>query len=352
MSGGKRHFESSESEIKGKAVALLAQKLGDTAHGKVVTPNIGRKTIKQGLDSVVDDLTINGRKSAHEVAAIIKMHMLAYFRPDRRMSDISTSDLKAYVKHRMEQGASPATCNNELATIRRAYRLAVRAGELASMPYIPMLTLNNARQGFFEREELNAVLEHLPAYAQAPVKFAYLTGWRFNSEVLPLTIAQVDLQAGFIRLEPGTTKNKEGRSFYVTEELRTLLQAQLASIEALKARGTICPYIFHREDGAQIKCMRKAWEDAREKAGHPNKILHDFRRTAVRNLERAGVPRSTAMQMVGHKTESIYRRYAIVDEKMHREAAAKIDTWHAEQKAKAEAERQGQLRAFKKRGAR
>src|SRR5690349_13965869 len=139
MSGGKRHFESSESEIKGKAVALLAQKLGDTAHGKVVTPNIGRKTIKQGLDSVVDDLTINGRKSAHEVAAIIKMHMLAYFRPDRRMSDISTSDLKAYVKHRMEQGASPATCNNELATIRRAYRLAVRAGELASMPYIPML---------------------------------------------------------------------------------------------------------------------------------------------------------------------------------------------------------------------
>ena len=103
--------------------------------------------------------------------------------------------------------------------------------------------------------------------------------------------------AGFIRLEPGTTKNKEGRSFYVTDELRTLLQAQLASIAALKERGTICPYIFHREDGGQIKSMRKLWEDAREKAGHATKILHEFRRTAVRNLERAGVPRSTAMQM-------------------------------------------------------
>ena len=68
----------------------------------------------------------------------------------------------------------------------------------------------------------------------------------------------------------------------------------------------------------------------------------------VRNLERAGVPRSTGMQMIGHKTESIYRRYAMVDESMHREAAALLDDWHAEQKAKAAAERRGQLRRFKK----
>jgi hypothetical protein len=57
----------------------------------------------------------------------------------------------------------------------------------------------------------------------------------------------------------------------------------------------------------------------------PGRILHDFRRTAVRNLERAGVPRSAAMVMVGHKTESIDRRYAIVDAGVLRHAAAKID---------------------------
>jgi integrase len=54
-------------------------------------------------------------------------------------------------------------------------------------------------------------------------------------------------------------------------------------------------------------------------------ILHDFRRTAVRNLERAGVPRSVAMRLVGHKTESVYRRYAIADERDLRVAVERLD---------------------------
>ncbi len=68
----------------------------------------------------------------------------------------------------------------------------------------------------------------------------------------------------------------------------------------------------------RIKSFRGAWDAATEAAGYPDKLLHDFRRTAVRNLERAGVPRSSAMAMVGHQTESIYRRYAIQDETMLR----------------------------------
>ena len=134
----------------------------------------------------------------------------------------------------------------------------------------------------------------------------------------------------------------------MTDELRKLLKAQLASIEALKQRDVLCPYVFHREDGSRIKDIRKAWENAREAAGYPTALLHDFRRTAVRNLDRGGVARTTAMHMVGHKTEAIYRRYAIQDEAMLREGAAKLDAWNAEQKAKAAAERRGQLRRFKK----
>ncbi|MFB3144502.1 MAG: tyrosine-type recombinase/integrase, partial [Candidatus Methylomirabilales bacterium] len=70
--------------------------------------------------------------------------------------------------------------------------------------------------------------------------------------------------------------------------------------------------------------FRRSWATACRKAGVPGRIPHDFRRTAVRNLERAGVPRSTAMKMVGHKTEAIYPRYAIVDEAMMREGADKL----------------------------
>jgi integrase len=58
--------------------------------------------------------------------------------------------------------------------------------------------------------------------------------------------------------------------------------------------------------------------------GVPGRIFHDFRRTAVRNLERAGVPRSVAMKMVGHKTEAVYRRYAIVSDSDLRAAALKL----------------------------
>jgi integrase len=111
-----------------------------------------------------------------------------------------------------------------------------------------------------------------------------------------------------------------------TAELEQLLKTQLVEHEAMKREQPprIVARVFHRA-GKPIKNFRGAWAAACETAGCPGCIPHDFRRTAVRNLERAGVPRSAAMAMVGHKTEAIYRRYAIVDAGALREAAAKID---------------------------
>jgi hypothetical protein len=68
----------------------------------------------------------------------------------------------------------------------------------------------------------------------------------------------------------------------------------------------------------------KAWQRAVRVAGVV-RVPHDFRRTAIRNLERDGVPRSVAMAMVGQKTDEVYLRYAIVDEAMIREAAIKMN---------------------------
>ena len=88
--------------------------------------------------------------------------------------------------------------------------------------------------------------------------------------------------------------------------------------------------VFIHADGTRIKSYRHALESACKLAGVPAKLMHDCRRTAVRNLERAGVPRSTAIKMTGHKTETVYSRYAIVDEEMLREASEKLAALHAQ----------------------
>jgi integrase len=359
-SGGKRHVESTKSEKKSDAQALLTSRLGDTGRGMVVKPKMFKITLGEGLKAVYSDLTMNGRKTADDTKARYDKHILlhpaedgepagGYFSADRRMNTIATADIEAYKAHRLEQKAAPATVNRELAAIRRAFRLAVDGGKLAMMPKVRLLQEHNVRTGFFERHEFDAILAHLPEELHPPLKFAYATGWRFKSEVLPLTAERVDLDARVVRLDVGTTKSGEGRSFFMTVELYELLKAQITALDALKKKGIISSYVFHRPDGSRIKDFKKTWRNACEAAGYPDKLFHDFRRTAVRNLERAGVPRSTAMQMVGHQTESIYVRYAIVDESMHREAAALLDTFATQQKAKAAAARKGQLRRFKKR---
>jgi hypothetical protein len=222
ISGGRKQSESTKSTIKQVAQDLLTSRLGDVSHGIVVTPKMGRITLGAALTALVNNQRMNGRTSvrcdichvaccgvkghSHGLQRQIDKHLLPFFPPNRLMNAIATSDLTAFVAHRLEQGAAPATINLDLATLRRAFRLAVRGGELMTMPYIPMLTLNNVRKGFFERHEFEAVREALPAALRGLVTFAYLSGWRTQAELLPLQWAQVDRAAKVVRLEPGMNR--------------------------------------------------------------------------------------------------------------------------------------------------
>jgi integrase len=338
---------SRESEKKGDAQALLTSRLGDSGKGIAVSPKIGKVVLREALQAVIDDQTTRGRKSIDATQRRIDLHVLPYFGPDRRMSTISGQDVESYRAFRMtEQKAKLATTNRELAVLRRAFRLARKRGVLMVIPDIETPKEDNARTGFLEPAQFDAICAHLPADLQAPVRFAYITGWRFKSEVLPLTADRVDLQVGAVKLHPGETKNGRGRTFMLTVDLRRILTAALANLGALKQRGIVSGWVFHRADGTRILDMRKRWKTACEAAGYPHALFHDFRRSAVRTLERSGVPRSTAMSMVGHETESIYRRYAIQDEVMLREGAARLDAYAVEQKAKAKNVRRGELRRF------
>ena len=132
-----------------------------------------------------------------------------------------------------------------------------------------------------------------------------------------------------VRLDPHTTKNDEGRTFPFTDALQQLLEAQKAEHDPLKAEEVICPWVFHRTGkkvkGKRITRFTKAWKKACEKAGTPGRIPHDLRRTAIRNLVRAGIPERVAMQLTGHKTRSVFERYNIVSECDLVEAAKKLN---------------------------
>jgi integrase len=205
------------------------------------------------------------------------------------------------------------------------FTLAIEADKLATRPVIKMLEEKNARTGFFEEHDLQRLLVHLPDHIKAVVEVAYYTSWRVASEILTRQWKHVDLTAGWLRLEPGETKNGEGRMFPLTGRLRQVLEEQRERTRVVeREQGRIVPWLFHR-DGERVKSIRRPWERACRLAGLEGKIPHDFRRTAVRNLERAGVSRSVGMKLVGHKTEVIYRRYAIAAEADLLEGVLKAD---------------------------
>ena len=337
---GRRLYESSRSEDRTVAVALLKRRLGEVGLGRPVGPDVQRTTFEDLATMLTDDYAANGRRSGARMETSLT-HLRAAFGLDRA-GDITTDRMTRYVRARLDAVAAPASIRNELAALKRAFRLAHRAGRVAAVPAFPSLAVDNVRSGFFEPEDLAALLRELPVPLRPVVRFAALTGWR-KGEILGLTWAAVDFTAGTVRLEPGTTMNRQGRVFPFTAlpALADLLREQRETTYAVqRARGEIIPWVFHR-GGVPIRDFYVAWRSAVDRAAHEERgvvlvlvrpqlvgrILHDLRRTAVRNLERAGVSRSVAMSLTGHKTEAVYRRYAIVDSAAQREGVAKLATF-------------------------
>jgi hypothetical protein len=337
---GKRYEESAKTDKKEKAREILQRKEGDIANGLPITPKIGRVRFEEAAAAVEADYRINERATIAHVERHKKKLSNAF--AGRRLADITGADIRAYTDARKTAGASNATINRELATLKRMYTLAIDGGQLLVKPKIKMLDENNARQGFFERDQFAAVLAHLPAHLRGVATFAFFSGWR-KSELLgkmhkradrktlgdwkkrPLEWARVDRQARIIRLDVGTTKNKDGREFHYgpIADLVAVIDQHWAEHEALRRKDKLCPFVFQR-NGRPVKSFYKAWRAACKAAGCPARMLHDCRRTTVRNLERAGVSRSVAMKLTGHKTEAVYRRYAIVDSGDLADAAGKL----------------------------
>jgi integrase len=225
------------------------------------------------------------------------------------------------------EGAAPATVNKELANLHRMFVLGRKVGLVSFVPPIDKLHEDNVRKGFVEQWGLTAILDKLPHYLKGVIEVAYLTAWR-KSELLSREWKHVDFTNGWLKLEPGETKNGKGRQCPLFPQLLAVLNRQRAYTVAVQQRtGRIVPWIFHNE-GNQVKDYDRAWKSACKSVGLAGQHVHDLRRSGVRNLTRSGVTERVAMQISGHTTRAIFDRYDIVSESDLKAAGDKLQTLH------------------------
>jgi integrase len=344
---GKEHRESARQPAEGfrdgslaDAKRLLRKRVGEIQSQQYVAPDAKRLTFEELRDGALSDYTRRGLRS--RATAACRFANLARHFAGQRVPQITTARLLAYQDVRRGEGAAHGTINRELIALHRAFVLARKANKLkaAMVPEFPdRLEESAPRQGFLEHGLFVAVREALVANQATDhadvFEFAYYSGWR-RQEMHSLPWRMVDLAANVLRLDPAFSKTKKGRVLPIPSPLRVVLERRLAR------RRIDCPLVFH-VDGQPMGDWRKKWAKAviaagcvrlvAGQAGHarpvPALVLHDCRRTAVRNLVRAGVPDKVAMTFTGHRTRSVFDRYNIVSERDLRDAGDKLAAYVA-----------------------
>jgi integrase len=320
---GKEKRESSGSTDLKVAERLLRRRLQEIGAAQIgarpfVGPQQERQTVDDLLKDYQRDSEIHQRKSLPQLRSRLK-HLRAFFGLDRAIA-VTPDRIRLYIASRQRAGAANATVNRELEVVQRAFALAVEARTLGAAPKVPSLPEHNARQGFFERGEFEAVLQHLGDQdLKDHLAWSYVTGMR-PGEIRGLTWADLDRETWTLRLHAKDAKSGYGRAIPLEGPLRAIIARRI------QARHLACPFIFHRK-GRRVGEFRKVWKRASRDAGLTGKIPYDLRRTAVRNMVRAGVDPAIAMKISGHRTRAVFDRYNIIDERDLREAVRKTSSY-------------------------
>ncbi len=312
---GQRYRESAHTKVKAEAQRFLRQKFSEREAGKVVgRPE--RVTFAQLRELAERQYVLHGCRSLKRLQQAFA-HLERFLGRDARAPEITAVRLDLYATKRMAVGISRSTVNYELAALRCAFRLAIKKKLLARMPVIELPQVRTARSGFFEDGDFAALLLELPADLQPLIRFLRFTGWR-RGEALSLTWDQVDWEGQVIRLAATDTKGGEARlfPFGLAPEFKQLLEAQWATRDGL--------FVFHRNgERIGVGALRFGWERACRRAGLVGRLVHDLRRSAARDLRRAGVSEGEVMKLCGWRTRSMFDRYNIIDEQDLAEAVAK-----------------------------
>jgi integrase len=354
---GKETRESSHSGKRPDAVDLLKKRQREIAAGR---PHEMAASVKlSDLRTMHEaDFDLQRRRSTRRLRQLWD-HVIGtkdgtragHFGKDEPAVKMTAARLNGYVTARLEAGGARQTIKNELNALRRAFRLAQRSGALLAneVPIFPTIRVADARKGFFEREEHDRVRAALPADEGDVAEFLFWTGWR-TSEVKGLRWANVDEAAGIIRIEDSKSGEPRTLPYAALPALQDLIAHRRARTDAVqKTRGMVVSHVFHR-NGEPLLHFRRSWtsaciaaglgEEIREsdvvdgegqvtKRGRlvrkvAHRVPHDYRRSAARNLSRAGVPEGVIMKLCGWKTRSVFDRYRIVAERDLTEGLAKL----------------------------
>ena len=177
-------------------------------HGnRFIGPEEDRLTVDDLLDSLIKHLETKGAKTVHRLKSHLKP--LRQFFLFTKAMNLTTAEIERYVDERLNTGMKNATINREIGALKQALNLTRKQARLSRVPYVPMLREDNARQGFFEHGDFEAVVAKLPKPVDDIARFAYLSGWR-RGEIVTLRWDAVDRASHEVRLR--TSKNGEGRS--------------------------------------------------------------------------------------------------------------------------------------------
>lgn len=305
---GRPVYESSKSSKKSEAIKLRDKLLAKRQRGELSGGAPDKVLITELLDDILKSDIKDSTRYIWE--KVVEKNIRPFF-GKLRAARLSTDRMDAYREKRKAEGRSDSTVNRELSILRTAFHNARKRTppKVNVVPYFPMVQETTVRKGFVNDEQYAALLCELPRELKCLFVCAYITGMR-KGELTPIQWQQVDFEAGLITLDKGQTKNDDARSVPILEgEMRDLLVAAKKERDAAWPKS---PWVFNRA-GESIKDFRWSWEEACKRAGVPDLKFHDLRRTAVRNMRRAGVPQVVRMKISGHKTDSMERRYNIVD---------------------------------------
>jgi len=343
---GKPYRESSGTTDRRKAEKKLKGRLSEIMTGTFIGPEAERIKVAELAEDFLREYRINERKSIDDATARWKLHLEPFFGA-RKAVDVSSVLISRYIDARQQEGAKNATINREVAALKRMFRLGQQStpAKVLRMPHFPHLRENNVRKGFLEDSQYRKLVDGTELWFRTIVECGRTYGWRI-SELLGMKVRQVDLMQRVIRLDPGTTKNSDGREVFMTDDLHALLGACVHGKSGEDA-------VFTRPNGVPVRTLRDAWERACIKAGvgqlvcvgcaaamgggsclqcsgkrakYAGLIFHDLRRTAARNLRRAGISETVIMKIGGWRTRSVFERYAIVSRGDIVDAMRKLQT--------------------------